>query len=62
MFDLKFHDTKRRQFLFDDTSNTLELVKTVVGADKCNNCWNNTEVADYDNWAGNSKYTAYQKS
>jgi hypothetical protein len=62
MFDLKFHDTVRRQYLFDDTNNVLELVKSQIGPNTCMSCWNNSDVTDYDNWYAKDKYSNYQVS
>jgi len=62
MFDLAFHNTVRQQYLFDDVDNVLELVKTPVGSNVCNSCWNNSDVTDYDNWLSKSKYSTYQTS
>jgi hypothetical protein len=60
MFDLKFHNTQRKQFLFDDSNDVLELVKTPVGPDMCNSCWSNSEIIDYSNWHAKDKYTITQ--
>jgi len=60
VFDLKFGDNSRKLFYFEDPDSLLQLVKTPLGSDYCNSCWDDSFVADYDNWVGKSKYTKSQ--